>query len=66
MQIQKLTPGSPVIVAEMSISPSEVIATSNKASFGQSKNQSIVVNFINEGYCCNRFLFLNINLKKII
>jgi len=59
---KRLTLGSPVIVAKTSKSPSEVDATSIKASFGQSENQSIVVKLINAGYCRNRvLLFTNEN-----
>lgn len=54
--IEQLTLCSPVIVAKISRSSREVDATSNKASFGQSKNQSIVVQFNNAGYCLNRTL----------
>lgn len=56
--IEKLTLCSPVIVAKISRSSREVDATSNKASFGQSKNQSIVVQFNNAGYCLNRTLYI--------
>lgn len=45
-----LTLGAPVIVSKTSTVLRELNATSSKASLGQSKNQSIVVQFTNEGY----------------
>lgn len=48
----------PVIVSKISKLEIDLNATSNKASFGQSKNQSIVVQLTKEGYCRSRVLNL--------